>query len=168
MNRLTNNRVFIGILLMVLQLAFLPNVSRCSGSLFQGDSCCCSSSTNDSSGDARRNGASESKHPCCSMRADQIDGDESEPELLASTSPAGGNGKKKCSCSHTRAHTTYAAYASKQGDRDLVEKPAAAWLPTAARCNQSCHAIEVRMRCKPIPRARTGPPLQLIYQVFLI
>ncbi|MFT4512385.1 MAG: hypothetical protein ACI89X_002061 [Planctomycetota bacterium] len=168
MNRLTNNRVFISIVLIVLQLAFLPNVSRCSDSQLLGHLCCCSSSADDSSEGAQRDGTSESKHDCCSKHAAQNKGDESELELQANTGVAGRDGKKECSCSHTRAHATYAVYASKKSDRDLLEKHVTALLPTAARCNQSCHAIEVRVRCKPIPRAQTGPPLQLIYQVFLI
>ena len=165
MNRLTNNRVFIGTLLMVLQLAFLPNVSRCSGTQLFGESCCCTSSAHESSDDARRDGASESKHDCCSMHAAKSTGDESEDMLVAKTGSAGGNGKT-CSCSHASAHAAYAAQKSERDD--LLENYVGALLPTAARCNQSCHAIEVRVRYKPIPRAQTGPPLQLIYQVFLI
>ena len=160
MNRLTNNRVFIGTLLMVLQLAFLPNVSRCSGTQLFGESCCCTSSAHDSS-----DGASESKHDCCSMHAAKSTGDESEDMLVAKTGSAGGNGKT-CSCSHASPHAVHPAQESERDD--LLENYIGALLPTAARCNQSCHAIEVRVRCKPIPRTQTGPPLQLIYQVFLI
>jgi len=164
MNRLTNNRVFIGILLMVLQLAFLPNVRRCSGTQLLGDSCCCTVDAHGVSDGAQHDDTNASQQDCCSKHASQSAGDESDP--LASTNSAGTPGNKTCSCSHARAH---AAFTSEKSNRnDLLKKHVSALLPTAARCNQSCHAIDVRVRCKPIPRARTGPPLQLLYQVFLI
>lgn len=191
MNRLTNNRVFIGLLLMVLQLAFLPNVRRCSGTKLLGDSCCCTASAPDASWGTKQAGKIKPKQDCCSKHASQSEGDESDPDLLASSGSAGGNdnqysgkldsgdqdsgdqdsgnqdsGDKSCTCSHDSAHVGLFSETTERDD--LLKKYVGALLPTAARGNQSCHAIDVRVRCKPIPRARTGPPLQLIYQVFLI
>lgn len=173
MNRLTNNRVFIGILLMVLQLAFLPNVRRCAGAQLLGDSCCCSSSDVGSPDKSKLGGAGKRTQDCCSKHSSQSpnDYDASDSAPLASKTATGTNGNKTCSCSHARAHAGLFSETNERDDllkKDLLKKQVCALLPTAARGNQSCHAIEVRVRCKPIPRARTGPPLQLIYQIFLI
>ncbi|MGK0156927.1 MAG: hypothetical protein ACI9SE_003902, partial [Neolewinella sp.] len=123
---------------------------------------CCSSHSGQSHSGQSHSGQSHSG---------QSNGAAPDSVLLASTSATGNNGNKTCSCSHARAHAGLFSETNERDDllkKDLLKKQVGALLPTAARGNQSCHAIEVRVRCKPIPRARTGPPLQLIYQVFLI
>src|SRR5690606_26233432 len=77
MHRLTNNRVFIGILLMVLQLAFLPNARRCSGSRLSGGSCCCTAVAGNSDvnsqpevGNQQDRNSRSAHGSCCSKHAD--------------------------------------------------------------------------------------------------
>lgn len=166
MNSLTNNRVFIGILLVLLQLALLPNARRCSEATLIGGQCCCTFSANEASAAFSSDSTSESKHDCCSRNASQKKSGESDPEPVASSHSAKGDGSKTCTCSHANAHTISATQTDKRGD--LLKKHIGAWLPTAAGWNQSCHAVVARDRCKKVPRAQTGPPLRLLYQVFLI
>ena len=171
MSNLTNSRAFISFLLVLLQLTFLPNVSRCAGTGLLGGSCCCVSIRVDAHRDTAKPRAANDNPTCCSMHAGARHAADTGLNQAAEHAPLllGGLSKKGCSCPHAG---NQAAWLSEgQGDAANTKsnkKTVAAVLPAAARGNQSCHAISVPARSKPIPQTRTGPPLHLVYQVFLI
>tara|TARA_R110002073_G_scaffold91038_1_gene214576 strand:+ start:505 stop:897 length:393 start_codon:yes stop_codon:yes gene_type:complete len=115
--------------------------------------------------------AADDNPTCCSMHAGASRATDTGLNQATEHAPllVAGLSKKGCPCSHAANQTAWLSEG--QGDdakTKASKKTVAAVLPAAARCNQSCHAISVRVRTKSIPQARTGPPLHLIYQVFLI
>ena len=169
MNRLIHNRAFIGILLVALQLAFLPNVSKCSDVRLLGDSCNCTVSASAESphqgGDAKPSCCSQ--RACCSKSAGSIASSHSTSSDTDDETPApDGGSKKTCSCFHGIDHA--AALAGPAERHELQKKHASALPPFVASCNPTHHAVHLRLRSEVTPRARSGPPLQILYQVFLI
>lgn len=174
MKRLIHNRAFIGILLMALQLAFLPNVSRCAGARLVGSSCCCTANTSGPAEEAHQDQShSDSQQGCCSKRACCSKSGESRdappngvPDGPDDVDTPDGSRNGICSCFHG---SDYPACPTEKTERDNSQKKhAGALLPIGAHCKGSPRVRGIRLRGKPIPRVRPGPPLQVLYQVFLI
>ena len=168
MNRLIHNRVFIGILLMTLQLALLPSVGRCSSAQVLGDSCCCTASASVAAEGIHHSG--ESQPDCCSQRAcfakPAAPGNESDSDSDGRDKPPEDDSKETCSCPHGSDH--WACVTEHFERDDSSKKHASASLSLDVRGIQSDRARSLRRRDNVALRVRTGPPLQLLYQVFLI
>ena len=164
MNRLANNRLFISFLLVVLQFAFRPNAGRCSSASPLGGSCCCESENHELRVDRAGSADRSTAHSCCSShKSGNVDDAEGADlsELVSSV------GDESCHCS--ASGELIAAWGDKsERDKKEESKRTLASLPAVARHYQSYGALTARILSQPIPRARTGPPLQILYQVFLI
>lgn len=164
MNRLANNRLFISFLLVVIQFAFRPNAGRCSSASPLGGSCCCESQNHDDRVDRAGSEGPATGHSCCSKPVSKsVDGSEGVDPLERVDSA----GDKGCHCS--ASGELVAAWAEKsERDKEELSKRTLVSLPAGAQHYQSYGAISARTRSRPIPRACTGPPLQILFQVFLI
>lgn len=170
MNRVTHSRLFLSFLLMTLQLALLPGVGRCDSKWNLTSGCCCASEGHASRAEAQTGCCDEvapSAPSCCSDKAghDSRSGDEPEGEAPESTRPE----SKVCSCASPATPgpallTSGEKKEQEQGQHhDLEVAPIAPGTPF-----QSFGAVLARVRNGPVPKAPTGPPLHLLYQVFLI
>lgn len=168
MNRLAHSRLFLSFLLMMLQLALLPGVGRCDSKLNLTSGCCCASEGHASQVEAQTGCCDEvvpSAPSCCSDKTghDSRSGDEPEGEDPENTRPE----SKMCSCASpaTPGPALLTSGEKKDHDQhhDLELAPIAPGTPF-----QSFGAVLARVRNGPVPKAPTGPPLHLLYQVFLI
>ena len=186
MNRLANHRAFISFLILMLQLAFLPNAKRCSLSSQPGRGCCCSAvdqdrSNSDRSGSDRIgrpsasnfssralasvSSAAHSHRTCCSGTPNS--GDLHAGDLSDGSEPEGDHGKRKrCSC-FAPVDLAAAPLATQQGHADHLKYLPA--LAPAKRLQQVYYSASIdRIPLLMTAMASAGPPLHLIYQVFLI
>lgn len=168
MNRLTHSRAFISFLLVMLQLALLPSVGRCDGKLSLGSTCSCAGDASQAisaRGGCRDREIDAVAHSCCSRQAPGEATPEGDP---LGTGPEETTPKSKvCSCATSGGPGPALLTDSKnkkEQDRHLqVIAPVA-----AGTSFQSFDAVFARIHGGPTPKAPTGPPLHLLYQVFLI
>lgn len=165
MNRLVHSRILMSVLVVLLQVGLLPDQGRVRCMLRSGlVSCCCPH--HDEVPPADVDTSAQSEHGCCNHH-DEADAPD-DPKLPRKHSlNDGAAGDEACSCGlGTEAPT---AILSTPGKEDQRGKHNTTALPVSC-VTWSLDGIEVSKRCalRAIPRAETGPPLHLLYQVFLI
>ena len=165
MNRLAHSRMFLSFLLVVLQLALLPRAGRCDGGgLLSGSACSCASDHGHPGGDQEScHDVDATADSCCSKEKspqgeDPLGGDDTE---------SANDSTQACSC--PPASVAGAVWLPGSENKKELEKHSPVLAPVSpGTAFQTYRAVVARSRSAPTPKAPTGPPLHLLFQVFLI
>ena len=166
MNRFAHSRMFLSFLLVVLQLALLPRAGRCDGGgLLSGSACSCASEHGHAGGDQEScHDVDATTHSCCSKekvpQGEAPSGDDDDTESANDSTQA-------CSC--PPVSVAGAVWLPESESKKELEKRTQVLAPVSpGTAFQTYRAVVARSRNAPTPKARTGPPLHLLFQVFLI
>jgi hypothetical protein len=171
MTTLAHNRTFLSLLLVVLQLAFLPRVGGCGGDALSGTGCCCETPAADEPVDGVGDGMgfgigcgdAVGSRSCCS---DQ--GSAGKPTEQPDA-PAQRDGKRVCGCAPPTS--TVAAWTTRSGEEERRTETDPVAQPTthsASAPDFPAATYTARILPEAAPRPPTGPPLYLAKQVLLI
>ena len=162
MSRFVHNRALLSILVVLLQVSFLPDQGRVQCMLRSGLlSCCCGH--DDGAESSERQAEPEPTDDCCTHQ-ESASGDR-KPNDGLDQAPYGGSGDETCSCgSGAVPPPVTPAF----GDDQHKGKKKAFGLRPSIDSDLRGLVASKRVSLRALPRARTGPPLRVLYQVFLI
>jgi hypothetical protein len=162
MTRIAHNRALLSLLLVLLQISFLPDPARLRCMLRAGSLACCCSHVVET-GVSREVAPPAEQRGCCARLARP---DEPATRFAGSDArdEAACGGDRTCTCG-AGAHKAFAV--EHTGDHPDHDTDVGLSNPFGSRVRDGRVASK-RVELREIPRARTGPPLHVLYRVFLI
>lgn len=167
MNRLVHSRILVSLLAVLLQVSLVPDPGRLLCMVRSGFfSCCCAHDEAPSPPSDRESGHESS---CCDHHDDAVvetPAGNSAGEV-SNDSGHGSGGGEACSCGS--GVTVPPATPTPGGDDEHKSKKEAhgSIVPRVA-LDFDGPAVAKRVALRAVPRAPTGPPLHILFQVFLI
>ena len=167
MNRLVQSRALHVFLAVLLQFALLPSqgLMRCAESSTGAHSCCCATSDD---GSAVAPVHAPESQSCCSLAVATAPAPSQLPSQAPSRASTGGGAGagEPCQCIDTPHRPAFPVDSKTHSNEDQNDLSASlSATPYALIDGWSESELTVR---RILPRARTGPPLYVLYQIYLI